>query len=172
MQLVKQLLWPPACPPALGVRAPNDRLWWGLTCGLLILPLTAVAHHVIFYPSTCMLNPFGATDYSSPGALSSWLSRDPSLPWSITMALVIFLAGKRFPTVKTLSACLLISFLPLALWIWDIPFTGRFIHEHAHDDKLHLLGWPIRTRYFYILGIFLFASFLNVVRRKSALKTD
>src|SRR6478672_779573 len=158
LRMLKSLLWPPASPPALGVREPHDRLWWGFTCTLLALVLTAVAHHAIFYPHQCMLESFGA-DYSAPGALAAWLSQDPSLPSAIAMTFVIFLAGKQFPSVKIFAACFSVSFLPLALWIWDIPFTGRFICVHAHDDRLKILGWPVNSSHLYMLGAICFGGF-------------
>ena len=170
MQLLKQIFWPPVSPPALGVRDPNDRLWWAMTCALLVLPLAAIAHHSVFYPPTCMLRPFGV-DYSSLEALSAWLSRDPSPPWSLAMALATFFLGKQVPLIKILAVCLLISFMPLAIWIWDIPFTGRFICIHAHDDKLQVLGWSVKSRYFYFLGVVLFVSFLIMTLRKPALRS-
>jgi hypothetical protein len=169
MQLLKQIFWPPVSPPALSIRDPNDRLWWALTCVLLVLPLAAIAHNSVFYPSRCMLDPFGA-DYSSLEVLSAWLSRDPSLPWSIAMALATFLLGRQVPLIKILAACLLISFMPLAIWIWDIPFTGRVICFLAHDDRLQVLGWPVRTRYFYFLGIVLFVGVLIMTLRKPAFR--
>jgi hypothetical protein len=80
--------------------------------------------------------------------------------------LATFLLGRQVPLIKILAACLLISFMPLALWIWDIPFTGRVICFHAHDDKLSVLGWPIKSRYFYFLGIGFFVSVLTMTFRK------
>jgi hypothetical protein len=156
--VLKSLLWPPASPPALGVREPHDRVWWVLTCTLLALVLTAVAHHAIFYPHQCMLESFGA-DYSDSGALATWLSQDPSLPSAIAITFLVFFAGKQFPSVKILAACFFVSLLPLALWIWDIPFTRRFICVHAHDDRLTILGWPVKSSHLYMLGAISFGGF-------------
>jgi hypothetical protein len=135
----------------------------------LALVLTAVAHHAIFYPHQCMLESFGA-DYSAPGVLAAWLSQDPSLPSAIAMTFVIFLAGEQFPSVKIFAACFFVSFLPLALWIWDIPFTGRFICVHAHDDRLKILGWPINSSHLYMLGAISFGGFLLAVWRDGTLR--
>ena len=106
IQMVKSLLWPPASPPARGIGKPNDGPWWASTCILLVLPLTAIAHNAVFYPNQCMLEAF-AGDYSHPGALL-WLSRDPSLPWSILIAFVTFLVGNRFQSVKVFAACFMV----------------------------------------------------------------
>jgi hypothetical protein len=65
------------------------------------------------FGNQCMLEAF-AGDYSHPGALL-WLSRDPSLPWSILIAFVTFLVGNRFQSVKVFAACFMVSFLPLAI---------------------------------------------------------
>jgi hypothetical protein len=166
--MLKSLLWPPASPPALGVCEPHDRLWWGLTCTLLALVLTAVAHHAIFYPHQCMLESFGA-DYSDSDALAAWLSQDQSLPVAIAMTFVIFFAGRQFVSIKIFAACFVGSFLPLALWIYDIPFSGRIIHMHAHDDRLSILGWPVRSRHFYMLGAISFVGFMLAMWRDGTL---
>jgi hypothetical protein len=163
LPMLKSLLWPPASPPTLGARELHDRLWWGLTCTLLALVFTAIAHHAIFYPHQCLLDAFGA-DYSAD-ALAAWLSRDPSLPSAFAMTFVIFLLGKQFLPVKKIAACFCVSFLPLALWIWDIPFTGRLICVHAHDDRLKILGWPIKSSHFYMFGAISFVGFLLAVWR-------
>ena len=55
----------------------------------------------------------------------------------------------------------LIAFLPLTIWVWDIPFTSRFICRHFHDNKLLLLGYSIKSRYFYVIGIVIYFSFLS-----------
>jgi hypothetical protein len=170
MHLLKQLLWPPASPPAIGIGDPGDRRWWIVTCVLLCLPLAAIAHHAILYRPTCMLNPFGGIDYSDLRTLRVWLSRDPSLPWAIATAFSIFYAGKTYPVIKLLAACFLAPFLPLAVWIWDIPFTGRFICEHAHDGRLHFMGFTVRSWLFYLLGVVLFLIFLALASRKRVLR--
>src|SRR5215813_15458462 len=48
--------------------------WW-VWCALLIFPLTAIAHHAIFYFQLCMFYPFGQDYYDWP-TLKAWLSRD------------------------------------------------------------------------------------------------
>ena len=117
-----------------------------------------------------MLNPFKGPDYSDLPTLWKWISRDPSLPWAIAIAFSTYSAGKTCPVVKLLTACFTVSFLPLAVWIWDIPFTGRYI-ESFHDGRLHLFGLTVTSRHFYELGMMLFvglAALAFIKRRRIA----
>jgi len=127
--------------------------WW-VWCALLFFPLAAIAHHAIFYPQLCMLYPFGPgdADYYDWPTLKAWLSRDPSLPWAIGCSIMIYYCGKKNLTLRVLAKSFFFSFIPLAIWIWDIPFTGRFIHKHFHDSKLVIYGTIISSRYFYMFG--------------------
>ena len=139
---------------------------WLILCALLVIPFSAIFHHAIFYRPTCMLNPFGEAYYLT-SVLYAWLSRDPSLPWAITAALIVFHSGKRYSIIKLFAAPILISFLPLSLWIWDIPFTGRFICANFHDDKLLISGHPMKTRYLYFLGVIIYTLiFIKMLQRK------
>lgn len=165
MNIVTQLFWPPASPPALGIGEPADRRWWTLTCILLVLPLGAIAHHAVFYHGQCMLNPFKGSDYSDPSTLWAWISRDPSLPWAIVLAFSTYFVGRSCSMVKLLAACFLVAFLPLSLWIWDIPFTGRYI-EQFHDSRLQVLGLTVMSRHFYELGMLLFAGLAGLALLK------
>jgi hypothetical protein len=167
MRFLMPLLWPPASPPARGIGPPDDRHWWIATSALLTLPLAAIAHHAVFFSPTCMLQPFDASDYWELSSLASWLSQDPSLPWAIVMALSIYHVGKPHPAIKLLATSFFVSFLPLAIWIWDIPFTGRVVCEHAHDGKLELLGTTVRSGSFYLLGLFLFPCFFALALHKA-----
>lgn len=150
----KNILW----PFSNRFSSEEYHIWWLILSALLVIPFTAVIHHAIFYRANCMLNPFGGADYF-PSAIYAWLSRDPSLPWAIVAAISAYFLGKRYRTIKLLAAPIFISFLPVSLWIWDIPFTGRFICDQFHDDKLLILGNPMKTRYLYLLGVTIYASF-------------
>jgi hypothetical protein len=153
-------------------REPGDALF-AFYCVLAIIPLTAIAHHAVFYPTTCMLNPFGP-DYS-PAVLSRWLTRDPSLLFAILLFLGIHRAGNLYPSLRHLVPAFVIAFLPLSLWIWDIPFTGRYICAHFHDFHVMLTDdVSLRSRHFYLLGALLFAGQVGFrglrTRREQALE--
>jgi hypothetical protein len=66
---------------------------------------------------------------------------------------------------------MLISFMPLAIWIWDIPFTGRVICHHAHDDRLQVFGWAVTSRHFYCLGVIVFVGSTIMTLRKPPLRS-
>jgi hypothetical protein len=143
------------------------RIRWFVLCCFTILPTAAILHHTLFYRPTCMLNPFGP-DYNIP-TLWHWLSRDPSLPYTIIFSLIIYWVYTKLHWVKIFVLPYVLSFLPLSVWVWDIPFTGRTICKHFHDDRLVLLGTLIHTRHLYVLGVFLFVLqtvFILIKHRK------
>ena len=156
--ILKPILWPPSSPRAADGQ--ENRIWWLILCVLLVIPFGTIFHHTIFYRFTCTLNPFGA-DYYLPSVLYAWLSRDPSLPWAIVTAVFVYSIGKRYRKIKLLSASIFVSFLPLSFWIWGIPFTGHLICDYFHDDRLLIFGHSMKTSYLYLLGIFIYASFLT-----------
>jgi hypothetical protein len=120
-----------------------------------VLPLTAVFHSALFYPHQCMLNPFGKESLS---AWYAWFSTDPSLICAIAAAA---LTWAWVP--KCIGIAFLIAFLPLTLWIWDIPGSGRVICQHFHDGRLVVSPWgPIRTLHFYVLGLVMMISQLII----------
>lgn len=161
VSIISSVLWP-LIAPVVGQKQIDqnyNKLWWVTVCILNIIPVTAAFHHLVFYPPTCMLNPFGP-DYDLKTTLM-WLSKDPSLPWAILCMYVCIEKGRYYQFLRILSAPIFISFLPLSLWIWDIPFTGRFICSNFHDDKVMLYaGYMLRTRYFYILGALIYLTFV------------
>jgi hypothetical protein len=112
--------------------------------------------------------PSGAADYT-PSQVVRWLSLDPSLPVTIVLMIIVYLLGNRLRAIRLLAAPVFISFLPLSLWIWDIPFTGRYICNHFHDDRLMIMdGFPVKTRYFYLIGLAVYLSFTaHLIRSKS-----
>ena len=133
----------------------SERGRWSIVAALLILPVTAVLHHLVFFPGMCMLNRIGE-DYT-PHVIALWLSRDPSFPIAIATSVVIWLTGKRWAWIRSYSALALAASIPLVLWIWDIPFTGRIICHSFHDRRLRLSdGTVVTTRWIYLASLILF----------------
>lgn len=149
MRIIKSIILPSA--PTL-----DDDHWWKISCILLIVPLTAILHHVVFYTATCMINNFGP-EYT-PAVVWNWLSRDPSLPWAIVASGIAYYMGTRLKWVRVVVAPVFVAFLPLSFWLWDIPFAGRPICKYYHDGKAILYGnSPLRSLHFYILGACIYA---------------
>jgi hypothetical protein len=132
---------------------------WGLVALLTTIPIAAVFHHAIFFRPTCMLNYFGA-DYHFDVILG-WLRNDPSLPLAIVVAIVVWVTGIYRPQIRVWAASFVIVFIPLSIWIWDIPFTGRVICGTFHDGRT----W-IHTRHLYLLGIVLWIPVALLLRRQ------
>jgi hypothetical protein len=140
---------------------PARRLW-GAKCFALLIPFTAILHHGVFYPSTCLLNPFGA-DYV-PAVVWGWLSRDPSLAWAALAAAGIHMTGVHARVGAFVRASVVpftIAFVPLSIWIWDIPFASRPVCANWHDGRLivPVLG-TVRSKHLYALGAMLFSAIL------------
>lgn len=128
---------------------------WAAQCAALVIPYTAAWHHMVFYRPTCLLNPFGP-EYNWE-TVSTILMRDPSLAWALLTAIVTYFAGlhARIGRLVQLAALpVFIGFIPVSLWVWDIPFAGRPICRHWHDGKLvlPLLG-TMRGTYLYVFGL-------------------
>jgi hypothetical protein len=161
LRAVWAIVWPPSAP-VLEIRPGDDRfepIWWATLCVALVIPFTAVWHHAVFYSPRCMLNDFGP-DYTAE-VVAKWLARDPSLPWAIVSAMTVYAAGLRSRRVRLLSAPLFMALLPLSIWIWDIPFTGRIVCHTGHDKRpLPYLGVIVRTRYLYLSGALIYVVLL------------
>ncbi len=128
---------------------------WALICGAAFFPVAAILHHAVFYATTCMLNPFGL-EYSA-STVAIWLSKDPSPSVAAVLILGLHRWGRSFRLLHSILAVFAIAFLPLALYVWDIPGTGRWICDHFHDLKFALPGgMPLRGRHLYFLGAALF----------------
>lgn len=141
---------------------------WHLICSALVIPLGAIFHHAVFYRPTCMLNPIRGQDYTLTVVIQ-WLSRDPSVYLAIIVAFITFKLGKRVSLIRLIAPFFLIAFLPLSLWIWDIPFTGRTICKHFHDERVLLAdGVPLQSRHLYALGLLLFSGMLVMRSRQIA----
>lgn len=137
---------------------------WATLCALSIVPFAAILHHAIFYPTQCMLNAFGA-EYSL-AVIKTWLSRDPSILGASLIATGLYRLGLSRSRLRIAMPAFLLAFLPLSIWIWDVPFAGRWICTNFHDLQVHLPGgMPLRTRYLYLVGIVLFPALHLLMRR-------
>jgi hypothetical protein len=154
---LKKIFWPPLVQTgSSGLE--TEKQTWKIACALSVLPIVATLHHTLFYPHTCILDPFGP-DYI-PSVIYDWLSRDPSLPWSICIMALAYGIGNRYLGFRILIYPVFVSFLPLSLWVWDIPFTNRTICRHFHGGKLIFNGISITRRYFYLFGFLMWLSFI------------
>jgi hypothetical protein len=113
---------------------------------LLFFPITAVLHHLVFYPQQCMLNAFGPR--YDVATLSAWLRGDLSPYIGFGAAAFAFLAGRRSASIRLWGLALLIATLPLSLWLWDLPIGDRPVCNWGHDNRL-----VIGTRHFYVLAL-------------------
>jgi hypothetical protein len=96
-------------------------------------PLTAILHHAIFFRPTCILNNFGP-DYTL-AVIAGWLSSDPSPYLAAIGGLAVFAVTLYFPAARLAVLAFLIATIPLTIWIWDIPFTGRIVCQLGHDGR-------------------------------------
>ena len=145
-------------------RVTDGSAHWRAVALLMLFPITAVLHHLVFFPGMCMLNRIGP-DYTLP-TIAMWLSRDPSLPLAVVLALLLLVAGERWPRVRRVTAPALIATIPLTLWVWDIPFTSRIICDSFHDGRLRFGGTVIGSRWIYLLSALLYFALLAWRRRR------
>lgn len=145
--IAAQLLWPPLCP--WNASDPDRRApWWRACCGAAVLPVAAILHQVVFYRHACMLNCVGP-DYSWD-VVARWLARDPSLPWAIVALALLHLLGGRAAWMRLCVAPVFASFVPVALWVWDLPGSGRIVCRTLHDGRYLLPGGqPLRSVHVY-----------------------
>lgn len=149
---------------------------WALQCAALVIPFTAVFHQAVFYPHNCLLNQFGE-EYNAV-SIGLFLTRDPSLPWAVLAAFIAYLLGMHSRVAKLVRLMALpvfFGFLPLSLWIWDVPFAGRPVCHHWHDGRLVLpLIGPLRSMHVYALSALLTASFalLRLMPQRTRLLGD
>jgi len=125
-------------------------------------PLTAILHHAFFYHPTCILNNFGQ-DYTL-SVLALWLSHDPSPYVALLGAMGTFALALYSPTFRLAALAFAIATIPLSMWIWDIPFTGRIICRLGHDGRS-----PINTHDMYIFAAIAFAPIWYWLWRRSTL---
>jgi len=136
----------------------NKHALWALFALLTTFPLTAIFHHAIFYRPTCILNSFGS-DYRTEVILL-WLQNDPSLLFAVLGASSIWITGLYRTQFQYWIIAFLITFLPLSIWVWDIPFTDRLICHLFHDGKT-----PLHARHLYLLGITLWIPTAILLRK-------
>ena len=149
------VLWP------LG-KAPPERLSsWRTACVLLTIPLTGAVHH-LFQEHRCILN-LNGSDYNLP-ALRQLFLHDPSLPWAIVTMIVVYHLGKGAAWLRRAAVPAFTAFIPLSIWLWDIPFTGRLICRTFHDRRFHLApGVPLGTRWIYCLCFLIYGVFQAIL---------
>jgi hypothetical protein len=137
----------------------TSRAWAGI-CFALVFPIAAVLHHAVFIRSKCMLVLFGG-DYDLP-TIQRWLRHDPSLWLAIVLALAIYALGRGNTLVRQFAVLLVPAFLPLTVWVWDVPFLHRPICHGFHDGRstLPVLG-SLRTRHLYIFGCVVYAALIG-----------
>ena len=140
----------------------GNQRWWRMCVAASVVPFAAMLHHLVFYPRSCMLNDFGAIDYIDPIALD-WFMRDPSLAWAVVLAFSLNALAQRSALVKVAVAPLFAAFLPLSIWVWDIPFSGRIVCETFHDGKFQVMGVVMHGRYLYAFGALAYAGVLAVL---------
>jgi hypothetical protein len=109
-----------------------------------------------------MLNRTGP-EYDAP-TIALWLSKDPSLPIAVGLAVIVYLVGRRWSLARSTVAPALIASLPLVIWIWDIPFTGRIICDSFHDGRLVIAGAVVTSGWIYLLSLLLYAMLLIIKR--------
>jgi hypothetical protein len=145
------------------------RRLWLLTSAGFWIPLTAMLHHLVFHRPNCMLQYFGPEwDFAT---FAYWLWTDPS-PWVAALGVMALRWGsERFPAIRSFAGRFFVSFLPLSLWIWDIPGTGRAICAHFHDGKVEFaVGVPLRALHLYLVCSLIFVawSVIDWRRRSTA----
>lgn len=137
---------------------------WVAQCAALFIPFTALLHHALFYPHNCILNKFGEEyDLHSVQRL---LLRNPAFPWAVVAVLLCYRMGLHARLgryVQLWAVPFFIGFLPLSVWVWDIPFFGKPVCRHWHDGRLILPGiGPMRGLYLYAFGVVVTALLFGV----------
>lgn len=138
---------------------------WAFCCALTVFPFTAILHHAVFYPSQCVLNPFGP-EYDA-ATIARFLSRDPSLPWAVVACLSLWTLGSKRPRVRQAVAPVFFALLPLTVYLWDIPFSGRAVCRSIHDGRPISGDFYLRTIYFYAWGAATYSAAQVYVRLRS-----
>jgi hypothetical protein len=112
-----------------------------------------------------MLNPFG-NDYNLTTIRGMFL-HDPSLPWAITAMAGVYHLGTGRPWLRRAAVPAFTASLPLSIWLWDIPFTGRIICRNFHDGRVVLFhGLPLTTKWVYVFCFIIYLAFQAILLRR------
>ncbi len=130
---------PPLAPAADPLTDRAARRWWLATSVLCFFPFGAVLHNRVWWKPICMMNPFGV-DYTDWETLKMWLSQDATPSSAALACLCMFLVGRRWWWVRAMAAPIFVCGLPLSVWLWDIPGSGRWVCLNLHNNRLLL--WP------------------------------
>ena len=143
---------------------------WPIVCSLNFFPIAAFLHNAVFFYPSCMLVQFGP-DYDFQ-TIGRWLAQDPSAPWALAISLALYGLGLSQPLVRKAAAPIWLAFLPLSIWIWDIPFTGRIIRRSFHDGRLIVGETRIMSRFFYMFGAAAYLALLSAEAVRSMRRTS
>ena len=120
-----------------------------------------------------MMNPFGA-DYTDWETFKMWLSQDATPSSSVLLCMCMSWLGRRMWFVRALAAPVFVCGIPMSLWLWDIPGSGRWVCLHLHDNRLILWpGQPLTTKFLMLVGIAMYVPLAawSVARfRRAAVK--
>jgi 4-amino-4-deoxy-L-arabinose transferase-like glycosyltransferase len=121
-----------------------------------------------------MMNPFNKIGYTfgyTSKGVSVWLTRDPSLYLAVILSMLTYRIGIRIPEIRMLVAAFVVSFLPLTIWIWDIPFTDSMVCLTFHDANVFLAeGVPLKSRHVYLLCMALFGLLMLIPATRRGLR--
>ena len=114
-----------------------------------------------------MLNQVGQ-DYDLR-TIRAILLHDPSLPWAIVCMIVVYQLGKRAEWMRRIVVPAFAASIPLAVWLWDIPFTRGIVHRHFHDGQFLLApGVPLNTLWIYGLCAAIYLLLQMALLRRAA----
>jgi hypothetical protein len=114
---------------------------WSLAGGLTFFPISAILHHLVFRRHSCILNMVGPDYY--PSVIVRWAKADPS-PWiALAAAIAVSLFASKRSVLRSWIWGFLFAFLPLSVWLWDIPFTGGFVCRTLHDGRSEVRSWHL-----------------------------
>ncbi len=73
--------------------------------------------------------------------------------------------------IRILAAPVFVSFLPVNLYVWDIPFSGRIICDLFHDgNSIETIGFALRAKHVYLFSLFIYCVFSGLVFYKRKMR--